>query len=46
MSNLEDETLIRNIVMPASHNAASYRTKNFIFFVKNYVSCQHLSIYD
>ena len=37
---------IRDIVLPASHNAASFSTKNFIFFVKHYVECQHLSIYD
>ena len=46
MSQIEDTMPISKIVLPASHNAASYTTKNFIMVVKNYVECQHLSIYD
>lgn len=46
MSNLPDSTLVKRMTLPASHNAASYRTKNFIFLVKDYVECQCLTIYE
>jgi hypothetical protein len=46
MGSIEDTTPICKIVMPASHNAASYSIKNFIMIVKNYVACQDLTIYD
>jgi hypothetical protein len=46
MGQIDDSMPLRRLVMPASHNASSYTTKNFIMKVKDYVMCQDLCIYD
>ena len=34
------------MVLPGSHNSATYLTRNFLCVVKNYVSCQNRTVYS
>ena len=45
MKHIPDSKEVKDLIMPGTHNSASYMTKNFILVVKDFVVCQDLTIY-
>jgi len=39
MRHISEETKIKDMTIPGTHNAGAYMTKNFIIGVKDFVVC-------
>lgn len=39
MARIDDEMPLMDLVLPGTHNSATYLTKNFLFMVKDYMAC-------
>jgi hypothetical protein len=46
MSGIADERPLFDLILPGTHNSATYKTKHSLMGVRKFVTCQDASIYD
>ena len=46
MADIPGERTLMSLILPGTHNSATYQTKNHLGLVKKFVKCQKLDIYS